>query len=313
MGAVPKTAIQWTDYSWPVINGCQNASPGCANCYSKELIATRLAHTPKYAGLAVMTEHGARWSGDARLWIPTLADPLKWKKDSRVFVADMGDLFYEGVFDKEISTVFGVMLGWPRHTYQVLTKRPDRMVAWVQRNLALGRLGAHVVLAADCLDKAENDKAAATLYDALVDVDARPIDHIHFGVSVEDQVRAGRASFLQELDDAMMRLGHPSPVKFLSIEPLLERVDIRRYLRGPEKINWVIVGGESGKRARPCAIDWIRDIVHQCQDAAVPVFVKQLGARAVGPEIDELPFGYPGKGGDPAYWPEDIRVREFPR
>jgi protein gp37 len=122
-----KTTIAWTDYSWPIINGCRRVSAGCENCYAERLTATRLSKTPKYAELAVFGKNGPRWTGKTRLWAPHLDLPLKIRKPSRIFVADMGDLFYEGVADETIDHVFAVMMLAPHHIYQVLTKRPERM------------------------------------------------------------------------------------------------------------------------------------------------------------------------------------------
>ena len=148
-----KTSIEWTDVSWPVINGCRRVSRGCENCYAERLAATRLAHLPKYQGLAVIkrgppkvlrrdfadgsvglrqVDGKARpqWTGEARLWAKDLDMPLRLRKPSRIFVCDMGDLFYEEVPDEQIAAVFGVMAACPQHTFQVLTKRPERMREW---------------------------------------------------------------------------------------------------------------------------------------------------------------------------------------
>src|SRR5574340_367469 len=107
-----KTSIEWTDYSWPVINGCAPASPGCVHCYAERLTATRLRNQPRYKGLAVY-EGAPRWTRKSRLDLKALAEPLGWKKPRRVFVCDMGDLFYEENPDLEIAAVHGIIAATP--------------------------------------------------------------------------------------------------------------------------------------------------------------------------------------------------------
>lgn len=158
-----KTSIAWTDYSWPIVNGCRRVSSGCGGsdgggCYAERLAATRLAHTPKYEGLSRMTPSGPRWTGETRLWEPDLLAPLRLKKPSRIFVADMGDLFYEGVSDETIDRVFAVMALAKRHQFQLLTKRPQRMRAYLVNESTPGR----VFKAADaiCVMTAASDPPA---------------------------------------------------------------------------------------------------------------------------------------------------------
>jgi len=140
-----------------------------------------------------------------------------------------------------------------------------------------------------------------------------PMPNVWLAVSVENQATADeRIPILQQT---------PAAVRFLSVEPLLGYVDLHAYLSGilrqDGKIGWVIVGGESGPEARECSVDWIRTVVAHCRGANVPVFVKQLGSnpdfgfnelqvRRANPIFDR-------HGGDPAEWPEDLRIREFPR
>lgn len=133
-----KTSIEWCDYSWPIANGCRRVSPGCGGasgvggCYAERLISTRLSKTPKYQGLAVFGEHGPRWTGDARFWMKSLTDPVLLRAPSRIFVADMGDLFFEKVTNEEIALVYAVASHEMRHTFQILTKRPERAAEWYE-------------------------------------------------------------------------------------------------------------------------------------------------------------------------------------
>jgi len=310
------TKIQWTDRTWNPTRGCTMVSPGCSQCY-----AMRQAHRfngsgQPYEGLTRMTEHGPVWTGDVRLVPEALLEPLRWRKPARIFVNSMSDLFYESVPDEFIDRVFAVMALTPRHTYQLLTKRPEWMREYLSNlNYRKEQVGVEAELMSG-FDRYATDSPANCAW---------PLPNVHLGVSVENRATAEeRIPILLET---------PAALRFLSVEPLLEGVDISWYLKprscrpdplsptfaivkevATPAIDWVIVGGESGPNARPCNIDWIRWIVGECRTAGVPVFVKQLGA---------FPTGHPwlpgaayclrdGKGGDPAEWPHDLRVREFP-
>jgi protein gp37 len=128
------------------------------------------------------------------------------------------------------------------------------------------------------------------------------------GVSAENQARA------DELIPQLLDI--PAKIRFLSIEPMLEEIDLEQYW---PKIDWVIFGGETGPNARPCNIEWIRDGIRQCQSHGVPIFVKQVGSNPIVPNIDRLFIAEhfrtfsDKKGGDMAEWPEDMRIRQFPQ
>jgi protein gp37 len=276
--------IEWTDRVWNPVRGCSLVSPGCTNCYAMRQAHRFNAKGQPYERLTRTTERGPVWTGDIRLVLAALEEPLRWKKPSRVFVNSMSDLFHEGAPDEFIDQVFGVMGTCRRHTFQVLTKRPERMRDYLIANHARGSDTPNVWL----------------------------------GVSAENQATAD--------ERIPILLQTPAAVRFVSTEPLLEPVDIRRWIVGcndyrdpPEHagIHWVIVGGESGPNARPCNVEWIRDIVRQCKAAGVRVFVKQIGGLAFngslrGHEPDCRWLTDDRKGGDPAEWPEDLRVREYP-
>lgn len=306
----------------------------------------------------------AAFNGTVRLLENRLTDPLSWRKPTMAFVDSMSDLFHESVPFEFIDRVFAVMALTPRHTYQVLTKRPERMAAYlasfdddteVDGSAGMYRLGT---AAGKLLDGAwiwEDGKRHRKAIEHFIadthdhddeDYEAQevpwPLPNVWLGASVEDQVRA------DERIPHLIRC--PAAVRFLSCEPLLGPVDLSGFFGGPyvglpgDKVHpsynfgvdWIIVGGESGGNARPCNVAWIRSVVDQCKGAGVPVFVKQLGARpfcgcgcGVGPARTEhlvslkpqhAACGKSGlevpirdrKGGDPAEWPEDLRVREFP-
>jgi len=323
-----KTSIEWTDHSWPIVNGCRRISPGCESCYAERLISTRLSKQPKYAGLAVYGDHGPRWTGESRLWVPHLDMPLKLRKPSRIFVADMGDLFYEKVTNEEIAAVFGVMAAAPRHTFQVLTKRPERMAEWF---LWIAEHARQNALAApddpwwpvrDCLGYAGRILGREPQGGASQNW---PLRNVWIGVSVENQEYAdARIPVLLEI---------PAAVRFLSIEPQLGPVDLTRltivkprppngpgvylnaltgHVAGPDEVlpahvDWVIVGGESGPAARPFDLEWAYGIAAQCKVAGVPIFYKQGGAGHA--------CEHSRKGGCLACMPTDLALaaREFPR
>lgn len=282
------TPIEWTDHSWPVLNGCRRKSTGCLNCYAERLIATRLRHTAKYKGLAVYTEGGPRFTGESRLWLPDLAMPIKLRKPSRIFVADMGDLFFEGNSNEEIAVVFGVMAACQRHTFQVLTKRPERAAEWFKwlGDAALDRIACAADEALAALSRAKR----AQLFAPGRGPTAWPLPNVHLGVSCENQ-------------DAWKRLAvlvHqcPAAVHWASCEPLLGPIKIGGT--GAIHLGWLVLGSESGPGARPMAIEWARSLVDQCIENGIPVFTKQIAT------------GQNGKGGDPATWPAGNWPRQYP-
>lgn len=288
--------------SWPVVTGCSPISTGCRECYAARMAATRLKHHPRYKGLAVMQAPGMpRWTGEVRLNHDVLEQPLRWKKPRMIFVASMGDLFHERVSDPFIWQVFNVMRRADWHTFQILTKRSKRMLQW------FNYIGPTVKQLLEW-----------------------PLPNVWLGVSAENQATAN--------ERIPILLQCPAAVRFVSCEPLLASIDLHgihlgelRFhdvLRGEilepldrpgkavpmygapqsaKKLNWVIVGGESGPGARPMMLDWAQNIVDQCQAANVPVFVKQVGAWAakMGKYKDS-------KGADPNEWPIDLQIREMP-
>lgn len=323
-----RTEIQWTDSTWNPVRGCSRVSAGCENCYA-EKIAKRFSGPGKpYEGL--VNKHGA-WNGTMREVPEHLFDPLRWTKPRMVFVNSMSDLFHEGVADEYIAAVFGVMAAAPQHTFQILTKRPERARYWFDRTRTIDEIDAarttihdddgpgtpgrleclYRALVAEAEHHPKGDGGPLHTKHAADPVGPWPLPNVWLGVSAENQEAAD--------ERIPILLDTPAAVRFVSAEPLLEAVDfdspvLRHHYRPGHTIDWIIIGGESGPGARPCNVQWIRSIVQQCREAGVPCFVKQLGARAVG-----LPRPSPGdvvvrrdrKGGDPTQWPEDLRVREM--
>lgn len=299
------STIEWTDATWNPTRGCTKISPGCKNCYA-ETFAER------WRGVA---GHAYERGFDPRLVPEKLAEPLGWGRPRRVFVNSMSDLFMDEVDDEYIAAVFGAMACARRHTFQVLTKRARRLPAWsrwVDGDLARSswvrdaRRPNHapaVHLAMECFARtAHTDGALGFQEDVIAEW---PLPNVHLGVSVEDKKYGlTRIEHLRET---------PAALRFLSIEPLLEDLG-PLDLRG---IGWVIVGGESGQRARECDVAAVRSVVAQCRAQGVPVFVKQLGRRPILDGNRLLILNENDKpdvkGKTVSRWPEDLRIQEFPR
>ena len=237
-----------------------------------------------------------------RTWNPVthenrLLDPLSWRKPSKVFVNSMSDLFHEDVPDAFIDKVFAVMALAPQHTFQVLTKRPERMRAYMSNTRGAEGVICRVNTAGRDIPKGSWWKGEHTSW---------PWRNVWLGVSVEDQPRAD--------ERIPLLLQTPAAVRFISAEPLLGPIHISNQFI--PWLDWVIIGGESGPYARPCDLAWVRSIVAQCNTASVACFVKQLGARPIAgrmPHPDDMFIRLASrKGGDPAEWSEDLRIRQFP-
>lgn len=215
------TKIEWTNATWNPVRGCSKISPGCKNCY-----AERFAE--RFRGVK---GHPFEQGFDVRLVPEKLAEPFLWKIPRMIFVNSMSDLFHEKVPDEYIARVAKVMVLARWHTFQVLTKRAERLSKLLSGELRF----------------------------------ASASRNIWWGVSVENR-KHGKPR-IQCLRSTSV------PVKFLSIEPLLEdlqRVDLT-------DISWVIVGGESGPGARPMKREWVLSLRQQCRTAHVPFFFKQWG------------------------------------
>lgn len=133
------SSIEWTDATWNIVTGCDVVSPGCTNCYAMKLAGTRLKRHPSRKGLTRPSKAGPVWTGEVRFNEGWLDQPLRWKRPRMIFVAAHGDLFHEGVSDDQLDRVFAVMALAPQHTFQVLTKRPERMRDYVTGLLARNR------------------------------------------------------------------------------------------------------------------------------------------------------------------------------
>ena len=338
-----KTGIEWTDATWNPLRGCSRVSEGCRHCYAETVAARFSGPGQPYEGLADRARSGSKWTGVVRLIEAHLTDPLKWRQPRRIFVNSMSDLFHESVPDEWIDRIFAVMALAPQHTFQVLTKRPERMREYLTQrhrfwNAFLPFVGpgisTHDKAEAWCRENGvkrdERERRIGIINDGggfhYPNESAWPLQNVWLGTSVENQQTAdARIPLL---------LQTPAAVRFVSAEPLLGPVNLHKALcrkvrpdvltptdvwgsecepRGD--LHWVIVGGESGPGARPCDLAWIRSIVQQCKAAGVACFTKQLGAKVRQCDDGREPLVWSltdRKGGDPEEWPADLRVREFP-
>ncbi len=320
-----KTKIEWTDATWNPVRGCSEISEGCRNCYAMRQASRFAGPGGAFEGFA----RGGKWTGRVALIPDLLKIPFSWKVPSRIFVNSMSDTFHEKLSFDEIDQIFAVMALCVDHTFQVLTKRPGRMLEYM-RSTRGGSTASRVLAVAEGIARRRGEDVDHQFWDTFHEW---PIPHVWLGVSVEDQVSANvRIPTL---------LQTPAAVRFVSAEPLLGAVDLEPFLQYPPMhehykmttgdsewngLDWVIVGGESGPGSRIFRKSWVKSIIGQCEDASVPLFVKQLGAHFYSDwdrdcpgcrgEVDGCGHGRQRlkdrKGGDPEEWPEDLRVREFP-
>ena len=294
--------IEWTEATWNPIAGCSVVSPGCANCYAMRQ-AHRLASnpaTPHYADTTQMSRGGPVWTGKIGVAPDkVLTAPLRRRKPTTYFVNSMSDLFHEAVPDEVIDRVFAVMALCPQHRFQILTKRPDRMRAY----FAARTCGDPWAEAADHIA----DLRGLRDHPAVLEPESIPLPNVWIGTSVEDQRRA---------DERIPHLlATPAAVRFISAEPLLGplRLDQVAAPHGMaegqpwlnalsgfvwdndgdtcpvgRRLDWIIVGGESGPGARPMHPDWARALRDQCQEAGVSFFFKQWGAFAERHEVNHI-------------------------
>lgn len=282
------TKIEWADATWNPVLGCTKVSAGCQHCYAER-------QAVRFRGRV-----GFPADNPFRLTLhpDRLDEPLHWRKPRTIFVCSMSDLFHPDVPDEFIAKVWNMMSVCSWHAFQVLTKRPERMQAWISR---CGNGGGFGWITHD-------NTPPALAYEGTGIVVGRsdewPLPNVWLGVSVEDQATADE------------RIHHllccPAAVRFVSYEPALGPVDFRRIrqerpsvhglvpiaggdtfdvLRGERvndigigydapRLDWIIAGGESGPKARPAHPDWFRSVRDQCQAAGVPFFFKQWGEWA---------------------------------
>lgn len=310
MGA--ETSIEWTDKTWNPVTGCTKVSEGCRNCYADRL------HTRFYKGHQKGSPVPPCYQTpftQVMTWPDKLKLPLRWRKPSRIFVNSMSDLFHKDVPFEFIAAVWGVMAACPQHTFQVLTKRPERAVEffeWLEdRAVALSKVFPHDGM----LWKVHHLMRALAMergvgFQTNLATTPFPLPNVALLTSVEDHASA------DERIHHLLGCRHYVTTLGLSMEPLLGPVDLSRWLytatgkfrtnkatgkrevqfKLRDLLDWIIVGGESGPHARPMHPDWVRRIRDECARAGVPFFFKQWGEWAPCSDDDWHglgPTGYP--------------------
>ncbi len=281
-----KSGIEWTEATWNPITGCTKVSPGCKFCYAERIWPRVYGKNRPFTNIQV---HDDRMSL-----------PLRWRRPRRIFVNSMSDLFHPQIENAVISHIFDVMARCPQHIFQVLTKRPGHMREFMSDGGLVHRVDSNRGFLAS---------------DGHVYV--WPLPNVWLGVSVEDQTAAD--------ERIPPLLETPAAVRWLSCEPLLKPVDLNRIdarwwepdsagmklscLYGgrstdtPWHIDWVVVGGESGRtkaKCRPMQASWAVSIMEQCRDAGVPFFMKQ-GAQNNWPKFKDFNA-----------FPPSLQVRQYP-
>jgi protein gp37 len=284
------TTISWCDETINPIVGCSRISAGCERCYAETAAKTaRLQQFPQYQKVS-------KWNGTVEFVENQLEKPYEWKKSKKIFICSMADIFHENVPFDWVEEIFYMIENCPQHTFQILTKRPERMIEFFDWYIA------------------RNSDHSVGLQWSIP-------DNIWLGVSCENQAMADKRIPL------LMQI--PAKVRFLSCEPLLEPINLSKFLPiewseiaedwieswpgigsySTDYPNWIIVGLESGSNARRCDLQAVHSIINQCQTAKVKVFCKQLGtvwAKESGTYKQDR------KGASPELWDKSFNVQEFP-
>jgi protein gp37 len=246
-----KTKIDWCDRVWNPTTGCTKVSQGCKNCYAERMAE----HFWKDRKFSKIYCHPDR-----------LTQPLSWRKQQKVFVDSMGDLFHPDVPEYFIAQVLAICAIAKQHIFMILTKRADRMKEFFSESSIWKEI----------------EEWAKVFVENGPSIHGLP-ENIWLGVSVEDQVSAD--------ERIPLLLQTPAAIRFVSYEPALEIIDFSKYqpfcrtlktgfktVRGilAGEISWLIQGCESGPGARPMDIEWARSVRDQCQAVRVPFFLKQM-------------------------------------
>ena len=272
-----KNPISWCDCTWNPVSGCSKVSAGCTHCWA-ERMAKRLAGRGGYPAEHpfAVTLHPER-----------LDEPLHWRKPRMVFVCSMGDLFHPEVPDEFIASVWNRMYQASKCTFQVLTKRPERMQEWLSR---CGNGGGYGWITHDNTPPARAFDGTGIILGLS---DNWPLPNVWLGTSVEDRAAA------DERIPHLLRC--PAAVRFVSYEPALGPLDLQYAafngadsIEGLEGLGWVIAGGETGPGSRPAHPDWFRSVRDQCAHAGVPFFFKQWGEWLTA-HVEDDPGYYGGR------------------
>jgi protein gp37 len=299
------TSIEWTHRggtiptTWNPTTGCDKISEGCGlprfdgdlpgGCY-----AMAMAKRLKGMGSAKYQNDGNPITSGPGFGLTvhpdTLTEPLRWRDPRTVFVNSMSDLFHARVPRDFLARVFATMGVTPQHTYQILTKRPERMA----RVLAEYRWWTEVVVAG--LEIRPDAR-----FPTQTQPDGCALNNVWLGTSIESDEHTLRADALRAT---------PAAVRFISAEPLLGPLP-SLDLTG---INLLILGGESGPGSRPVDTGWFRELIGMARAAGTAIFVKQMGSAWASETSwgGQLVSRTDKKGGDWSFWPDDLKIREYP-
>lgn len=309
---MPKSKIEWTEHTWNPVTGCTKISEGCRNCYAENM-AKRF---------------GGEDAFKVALHPEKLDIPLNRKKPTTYFVCSMSDLFHDDVPFEFIDHIWAIMALTPHHTYQVLTKRPERMYNYFERHFTRHKIGS---IAVKYTKKFHPDGHGC---DPDICNGVSPLNNVWLGVTAENQKEANQR--------VPILLSTPAALRFVSIEPMLEKINLEMLLDSKsndrfrtvysalcgkktlwdtinllaeeqtEKIDWVIGGGESGQKARPLNPLWVKDLQEQCTQANVPFFFKQWGEFSNYEEDGFIHMDRVGKK-QAGYLIDGMEYREMPR
>lgn len=288
-----KTGIQWTDATWNPLRGCSRVSKGCTLCYAEKIAHRFSGPGEPYEGLISLGQKGPRWNGNIKLVPDKLADPIHWTKSRMVFVNSMSDLFHSGVSNEYIAAVFGIMAASSKHTFQVLTKRPERAKTWF--DWVLSKTPSPAEYCAEEALKLTGRKEIKSV------INNWPLSNVWLGVSCENQETADRRIPILLACDAS--------VKWVSYEPAIGPVNFSLWTN---KLDWIVVGGESGPGARKFNWIWAKNVIQCASGTKTKIFVKQLGSNPVLTGLGKTKLNN-YKGSDPTEWPPSLYIREYPK
>lgn len=261
------TKIEWAERTWNPIVGCSLVSAGCTHCYAMGQ-AWRMSKNPnekigpKYQGTVELVKGTPVWTGKINVSEEALLAPLQYQRPTVWFVNSMGDPFHPAVTDAQLDRLFAVMALCPQHIFQVLTKRPRRMMKYMTDLATPGRV----------IDSAVRIRELPHHW-------GWPLANVWLGVTIEN-----KRAFIQR---AALLMDTPAALRFWSCEPLLGHLG---YIQPDLMPDWVISGGESGKGARPSHPSWHTHLRDLCMKAGIPYFFKQWGAyspiRQIGGRFD---------------------------
>ncbi|MCI0468228.1 MAG: phage Gp37/Gp68 family protein [Beijerinckiaceae bacterium] len=268
--------IEWADSLWDPVVGCTRKSAACRHCYAEALTAKSAQDQQWGSGFAEIGPSGSSWTGKIAMRDDRLTLPLTWESPRRILVNALSDLFHEAAPQELIDRIFAVIALTPHHIFQILTKRPKIMQAYIADVATPVRIAR---MMDEILPEAEAHSIAAW-----------PLPHVWLGVTAENQKEADRR--------IPALLETPAALRFAAAEPLLEAVDLKAgiWLRdmaegqtGP-RLDWVVAGGEIGAEAKPCHPDWARSLRDQCAKSGTPFFWRQWGEYTPNAGVTAAPL-----------------------